>query len=341
MAGEINYFRKRFFGGFNRQDVVDYIEKLAGERNEKAEAGEKAIQDAKALAIEVAILQQKLEDIANEHEKTELEFEKSRLDIGKAKLEIEQIRQDVNKHKADTLEAVIKTFLELEDNVEGLDKEIRQSIMGVNAEMDALRATLSAVPEMLERAGKRFSELRAALKIEKDMVDTTEYQEPEEIADLLQEAQPEADPEQEPAADQEPGAELEPGVETETETARAVDIETAEYSLQEDETETETEYAVIPDFKPIENFFAATIPESDPNSIFKHVTDPDENQIPAEDPQPTEELEPAEKTITDDEPRFGTGRPVFKPIEFFKPAMPANDTAKPANESSTPAEEQD
>ena len=67
MEGEKEFFRKRFFGGFNREDVIKYIAKIAGERNEalaakeKAEkelseirtAQEKADHDARALAEEV------------------------------------------------------------------------------------------------------------------------------------------------------------------------------------------------------------------------------------------------------------------------------------------------
>jgi len=40
MTGEVLYFRKRFIGGFNRDDVVAYISKISTERNEAIAAKE-------------------------------------------------------------------------------------------------------------------------------------------------------------------------------------------------------------------------------------------------------------------------------------------------------------
>ena len=56
MTGEINYFRKRFFGGFNREDVVSYIARVAKERNALAIAKDKAENDLHLLASEVDAL---------------------------------------------------------------------------------------------------------------------------------------------------------------------------------------------------------------------------------------------------------------------------------------------
>jgi len=50
MSGEKKYFRKRFFGGFNREDVVKYISELAKERNESDAAREKAESNYNAMA---------------------------------------------------------------------------------------------------------------------------------------------------------------------------------------------------------------------------------------------------------------------------------------------------
>ena len=53
MVGEKEFFRKRFFGGFNRNDVIKYIAKIAEERNEAIAAKEKAEKEARALAEEL------------------------------------------------------------------------------------------------------------------------------------------------------------------------------------------------------------------------------------------------------------------------------------------------
>lgn len=53
MKGEKVFFRKRFFGGFNREDVVKYISKIADERNNAIAEKEMAESNAQALAEEL------------------------------------------------------------------------------------------------------------------------------------------------------------------------------------------------------------------------------------------------------------------------------------------------
>ncbi|MCL2228006.1 MAG: hypothetical protein FWB97_10365, partial [Oscillospiraceae bacterium] len=66
MSGEIKFFRKRFFGGFNRDDVVKYISKLAQERNEFKNAKDTAEAEAKTMAGEVEPLRLKSEEAIKE-----------------------------------------------------------------------------------------------------------------------------------------------------------------------------------------------------------------------------------------------------------------------------------
>ena len=56
MKGEICFFRKRFFGGFNREDVISYIATISQERNELMAAKEKAEEELRELIREVATL---------------------------------------------------------------------------------------------------------------------------------------------------------------------------------------------------------------------------------------------------------------------------------------------
>jgi len=70
MKGEKEFFRKRFFGGFNRNDVIKYIAKIAEERNEAIAAKEKAEKNARALAEEIKKLRgegdSNVSDVSNE-----------------------------------------------------------------------------------------------------------------------------------------------------------------------------------------------------------------------------------------------------------------------------------
>jgi len=64
-SGEKEFFRKRFFGGFNREDVVKYLAKIANERNEALAAQEKADENARLLTEENKKLREEKEELIN------------------------------------------------------------------------------------------------------------------------------------------------------------------------------------------------------------------------------------------------------------------------------------
>lgn len=59
MEGEIQYFRKSFIGGFNRDDVVAYIATLSNERNEAVKAAERATAEINKLKKKLVSLQKR------------------------------------------------------------------------------------------------------------------------------------------------------------------------------------------------------------------------------------------------------------------------------------------
>ena len=69
MQGEIQFIKKQIFGGFNREDVVAYIAKMAKERNEAREACKEATK--------------KLEELTEENEALKLELGNSKKVIEK------------------------------------------------------------------------------------------------------------------------------------------------------------------------------------------------------------------------------------------------------------------
>ena len=60
MEGEKVFFRKRAFGGFNRDDVIKYLAKVADERNEAIAGKERALNEVKALNEEIKQLKVQL-----------------------------------------------------------------------------------------------------------------------------------------------------------------------------------------------------------------------------------------------------------------------------------------
>jgi len=62
MTGEIVTFRKKFIGGFNRDDVAAYIAKITKERNDNIYAREKIERDIAALKNEMSAEKGKLDE---------------------------------------------------------------------------------------------------------------------------------------------------------------------------------------------------------------------------------------------------------------------------------------
>ena len=142
MTGEIEFFRKRFVGGFNRQDVVNYISKLAQERNEWREAKEKSDQDVQAFTDEIAML---------------------RLEIEKARREVRESRE----YKVAALEAALMTFSKLETAFENMRADLDTTIESICTELDQARKTVTSIPNFLARAEEGIKELQAACENEK------------------------------------------------------------------------------------------------------------------------------------------------------------------------------
>ena len=136
MTGEINSFRSSFFGGFNRGDVVDYIAKLAQERNELEEARNKAEDSARLLALEVEELRKQTEDT-----RRSLEEDRERM--------------------TGTFEAVGNAFAEYEAAFRELCSEIGIVAETLSAEVKSASEITARMPSVIARAAERFGELRS------------------------------------------------------------------------------------------------------------------------------------------------------------------------------------
>ena len=134
MAGEISYFRKRFLGGFNREDVIDYIEKLAQERNK--------------LQAEKAAAEQAVSKLAGELETLRHEVEEAR------KTEFED-----RENKIAAVIAALKTFADLETTLSDLSQDVFRISERAREEFNTARSNIAELPVILEQADKRFAEI--------------------------------------------------------------------------------------------------------------------------------------------------------------------------------------
>jgi len=167
MAGEINYFRKRFLGGFNRQDVVEYISKLAKERNESTAAKEKAENEAKKLSGEIVLLKSEIEAAKDKLVKANTKAEAARLVA-------EEARREAKAYKNEALEAAIKTFSGFQEALEKVNAGIRSTITGLCDEIESARSAVATVPSVLDDAAGKLEEFRAKLAAEVEQAGTHE-----------------------------------------------------------------------------------------------------------------------------------------------------------------------
>jgi len=136
MTGEVNSFRSSFFGGFNRGDVVDYIAKLAQERNELEDAKNKMEEEKRALILEIETLRRETEDT-----RRSLAEDSERL--------------------AGTFESVGDAFSEYEGAFNELCSQFGMVVERLNTELKNADEITAKAPSMLSRAAERFGDLRS------------------------------------------------------------------------------------------------------------------------------------------------------------------------------------
>ena len=172
MTGEVKFFRKRFFGGFNRDDVVKYVSKLAQERNECRTAKDKAETDARAMADEVEPLRLELELAKQEAQVDRDAKAEAERDVDRLNEVVESLRKDLKEAESTIFEsrqAVVEEkqkSRKLNSELDSLKKELevaqREAEEGRLHKAEALeaRATIDAH----KTAKRHFSEMAPALE---------------------------------------------------------------------------------------------------------------------------------------------------------------------------------
>jgi hypothetical protein len=109
MKGEKVFFRKKLFGGFNREDVVVYIAKIAEERNEAITAKEKAEKEVIKLTRELQIMRGEMPEPAMtpKPEASEPEAPKAPEAPPPALTTIEQTDDEISEETIETEEIIL------------------------------------------------------------------------------------------------------------------------------------------------------------------------------------------------------------------------------------------
>jgi len=136
MTGEIKFFRKRFIGGFNRQDVIDYIADLAQERDKNLELKEKAERESQELITTIVTL----------------------------KRERDEARQIAEHYKSEVLNAAKQTLAEFEVSFQNLCVGFDEESASICAQLESARNIIAILPDALKKTGERFSGMQGLLE---------------------------------------------------------------------------------------------------------------------------------------------------------------------------------
>ena len=167
-------FRNAVFGGFNRQDVLDYLETLARENAQKRQELEQSIGRAEGERDELCAQKQALEQTARQ---TQQALEESRREAEALREQVARLEPDAAAYAA-VKDRSAGVELEAHRRAQGvldqansqarhLRQQMEQWMTRVGREYDALRteveATISHAADQLDKAGKCLEQVSALL----------------------------------------------------------------------------------------------------------------------------------------------------------------------------------
>ena len=171
MAGEINFFRKRFLGGFDKQDVVDYIAEQADERNKLSAKIEKVESDYEALveearAEQVSLIEKAksdheafIEQSAAEREAFEAEKKALNAEIESLKQRCNEIEKQAQDYKVASLISAGDVLEEVKRSLDGYQGVVEAAVSRARDEFMLAADTVAALPQIFERTGETVSSL--------------------------------------------------------------------------------------------------------------------------------------------------------------------------------------
>ena len=139
MSGDIRHFRRRVFGGFDENDVMRYIEELAGQRNKYKLTGDRLEQDFKALQFELKRLQG----------------------------ELDNADRRIMELKVKTLGQAGSNISSLKESYLNVRSELDETAKSISGELSKLNSTLALLSSVLDKTGYSFSELESSVEQEK------------------------------------------------------------------------------------------------------------------------------------------------------------------------------
>ncbi len=171
-------FRSAAFGGFNRQDVLSYLEKSAKQAAQKQDELQKqvdALEELKARQeAELAELRERAETLERESEELRDRLERSGNDLsavraedGRKDAELESARRELEslRSKVAALEPNASAYVGLKDRTAGVELDAHRRAQAIQEEAEAQAAELrQQMRQWLQRTEREYGSLRAELE---------------------------------------------------------------------------------------------------------------------------------------------------------------------------------
>lgn len=153
MGSELGGFKSRFFGGFDRKDVIDYIEKAAAERNELTKEKEKLVEENEKLNEKISAISSDLVLLKTENRELKSKLEEAE---NSAKSQEESLRELRETIISDTMAALE----ELSKKCDDINASFDSTSEKVNEALSNMREKTLELPDIKKALFTRMEDLK-------------------------------------------------------------------------------------------------------------------------------------------------------------------------------------
>jgi predicted nuclease with TOPRIM domain len=156
-------FKTTIVGGFDKGDVVNYIKKLATERNELRKAYEESEEKFKSLTDSLDKKGIENKEAAEKVYRLSIEVEKYKRRFENIQRENEESKQ----FKIDFIDNTLEKLSKVETTIAVVNENITTAFERAHTELMVACDTLAEIAPMLEKSFKQFDEIRANIDEQK------------------------------------------------------------------------------------------------------------------------------------------------------------------------------
>jgi cell division septum initiation protein DivIVA len=160
MTQETGNFKSKLFGGFDRQDVINYIEVLAGERNSLREENEKLTEKVAELEARCAEFPDADDDAPSDTE-------------GEVSSDDDAVNDTAEKC-AQLIDHANEIILDIKSQYDAICGDIKINVTQAEFDMSQLAIKNKNLSDSLNAADSRFAELLAEIEKLKNPLQDTE-----------------------------------------------------------------------------------------------------------------------------------------------------------------------